>query len=244
VTTTTAAKTAAAKVAKAAATAAANAAYDRAHPSATYDPNSPHQTRFPRLIWPVNPLDQIVATTKTVAALAKIIAPVATGDANVAAAGVFTVAKTGVTDTQKVPYKPDGMYYSLSMDFALGKQDPKILKPFKRGVPKPALTAAETAESAWGRAWANPLVDPSTNALYLIRVRIDQLKIEPLMAGFTLKWTLPAGWLWADGHPATVSIEVVSNPLIIIRRVISPATLKAGTKGGFVASVVKMYPGY
>jgi hypothetical protein len=177
--------------------------------------------------------------------LSDIVAPIAIGEANVAAGGTYQISKTNVVDSQKVPYKPDGMYYSLDMTFALAKQDKAILATFKRSGPaKPALKPAQTAESAWGRWLGNPLVDPSTNSLYLIRVRITQLKIEPLMAGFTVHWTLPAGWLWADGGGSNTTVEVVSNPLVIIRRVMSPAVLTAGTSGGFVASVIDMYTGY
>jgi hypothetical protein len=221
--------------------AAANAKY--AQPNATYNPNNPKQTRFPRIIWPVNPLDQITSTSIKVNSLAVVVQPVPTGDANVAAAGVYTVSKTNVVDTQKVPYKPDGLYYSLDMDFALGLQDAKILRYYKvKGAPKPVLTADQ--KKNWGHWLGNPLVDPSTNAIYLIRVRITQHHIEPLMSGFVVKWTLPTGWRWADGHRALTTIEVVSNPLVIIRRCISPAKLTAGTKGGFVASVVRMVTGY
>lgn len=210
-----------------------------------YDPKSPKQTRFPRIIWPINPLDQIKVVSAQVTSLYNVVAPIPKSEGNVAAAGVFVVEKKGVTDTQKVPYKPDGQYYSLDIAFALAKQDQKVRTKFKRtAAPKPALTKEETAEDAWGRWRGSTLVNPSTSTLYLIRVRVNQLRIEPLLAGFKLRWTLPPGWLWADGYGSLTVVEVVSNPLVVIRRVISPTTLVKGTKGGFTCSVLTMYPGY
>jgi hypothetical protein len=210
-----------------------------------YDPKSPKQTRFPRIMWPVNPLDQIKSTSAQVEGLYNIVAPEPSLDANVAAAGIFIVQKKGVTDTQKIPYKPDGHYYSLDMDFALGHPDNKVKAKYGRtGAAVPPLTAEETADTAWGRWRGSSLVDPSTNTIYLVRVRVQQLRIEPLLAGFRLRWTKPPGWLWADGYATNTIVEVVSNPLVIIRRVISPTTLRAGTKGGFTCSVLTMYPGY
>jgi hypothetical protein len=209
-----------------------------------YDPRSPFQTRFPRLIWPVNPLDQIKAMTIKVESLVNIVTPTLREN-NAAAAGVFLVSKTGVTDTGKIPYKPNGDYYSMDLGFAIGKQDPVTVAGFKRTAgPAPPITPEEKLEANWGRAWTPSLVDPHTNTLYLVRCRVDQLRAEPLLAGFTLRWRVPPGWLFADGYGSITTVEVVSNPLVVIRRVFSPASLPKGTKGGFVVTVAKMYPGY
>lgn len=213
-------------------------------PKLHYDPKSKFQTRFPRIIWPVNPLSQIAATNATIAGIVQASAPTVSIDTGVASSATYIVNKTNVTDTQKQPYKPDGHYYSIDLKLAIGYQDKTVLAGFHRGVAKPALTADETDSDKWGRAWGNPLVDPSTNTLYLVKCTLQQLKIEPLLSGFKIRWTLPRGWLWADGYSALTTIETVSNPLVIIRRCISPNSLPKGTKGGFSASVVTMYPGY
>lgn len=233
------------QVAAAAASAARRPTYTKSAKPANEaeDPGSKKQTRFPRILWPVNPLDQITITSVKVNTLAAIVAPVPTGDANVAAAGSYQITKTNVVDTQKPGYKPDGLYYSLDMEFALDEQDPKVMAKYKvTGTQKPTLTADQ--KKNWGHWLGNPLVDPSTNTLYLIRVRITQHHIEPLMSGFVVRWVLPPNWRWADGHSALTTIEAVSNPLVILRRCVSPAVLPKGSTGGFVASVVRMVTGY
>lgn len=214
-------------------------------PNYKFNPKSKKQTRFPRIVWPVNPLSQIAATNVTIAGISKIVAPTVSADNGVAASATYLVSKKNVTDTQKVPYKPDGHYYSIDLKLAIDKQNSKVRAQYGRsGTQRPALTADETDDDQWGRSWGNPLVDPSTNTMYLVKCTITQLKIEPLLAGFNIRWKRPRGWVWADGYGSYTLIETVSNPLVVIRRVISPASLPKGTKGGFSASVVTMYPGY
>src|ERR1035437_10071464 len=43
--------------------------------------NPPKQTRFPRILWPVNPLDQIRNTSVRVDGIVNIVAPSLKGDA-------------------------------------------------------------------------------------------------------------------------------------------------------------------
>jgi hypothetical protein len=215
-----------------------------ANKSPVYDPSSKLQTRFPRILWPQNPLDQIAGVSVQIDKILNMVTP-SLSEYGVAAASVYTVAKTGVTDTEKIPYKPNGDYYSMDLGFAIGKQDAAVIGAFKRtDGPSPAITAEEKKEANWGRAWTPSLVDPHTNCLYLIRCRVQQLRMEPLLAGFTLRWRMPPGWLFADGFGTLTTVEAVSNPLVVIRRVFSPASLPKGTKGGFIVTVAKMYPGY
>jgi hypothetical protein len=132
-------------------------------------------------------------------------------------------------------FKPAGYYHHLAIDFSLGPQGDNV--------PSPAFaTDAEKEErDAWGTSWEKDLTDPRKNTIYMVRCTLTQLRVEPLLGGFILKWQRPSfAWKWMDGQTARTPVQVVSNPLIVTRLVLSPST--AITRGGFIVNVVAQYP--
>ena len=73
-----------------------------------------------------------------------------------------------------------------------------------------------------GRSFVNPLVSPVGNRLVQIRCSIAQYQVEPRVKGFRLDWFVPDGWSWRDGLGVTTYEQVVSNPLVVTRVMLSP----------------------
>jgi hypothetical protein len=133
-------------------------------------------------------------------------------------------------------FKPAGWYHHLAIDFSLGEQ--------ADNVPSPAFTTDdEKAErDAWGTSWEKDLVNPRMSTVYMVRCTLTQLRVEPLLGGFILKWARPTfGWKWIDGQTARTPVQVVSNPLVVTRLVLAPSTTIVNG-GGFVVSIVAQYP--
>ena len=132
-------------------------------------------------------------------------------------------------------FKPNGQYASISLDFALGPQG--------SNVPSPAFTTAAEQEERdnYGLYFGNPLVNPRKSTIYMVRATINLLRVEPLPGGLILKWLRPSsGWVWMDGQPGRTPVQVVSNPLVVIRLVQSPSTTI--TNSGFSCQIVAWYP--
>lgn len=148
-------------------------------------------------------------------------------------AAVKKIADTQVTGAPTgslVKFQPNGFYFSASLDFALAAQE--------YNVPSPALTAEEKTD--WGTGYGNPLVNPKKNCIYVVRVKLDQLRVDPMMGGFKLEWTVPAGWTKLDSLPMTHYVEAASNPLLVARKFLSPATPPANVV--FRVRVLSWYP--
>ena len=154
-----------------------------------------------------------------------------------AAAKAKTIADVKIV--AKLPpgqgFKPSGYYHHLALDFSLGPQG--------GNVPSPAFaTDAEKEErDAWGTSWEKDLINPRKSTVYMVRCTLSQLRVEPLLGGFILKWVKPAGWTWIDGQPARTPVQVVSNPLVVTRLVRSPSTTIVNG-GDFVVSIVAQFP--
>lgn len=112
-----------------------------------------------------------------------------------------------------VKFQPNGFYFEVVLDFALAKQG--------TNVPVPKLTPEEKAD--WGTGFGNPLVNPKRNCIYVVRARVDQLRVDPMIGGFRLKWIPPAGWVKADPLPLTHYLESASNPILLARKFRSPS---------------------
>lgn len=137
---------------------------------------------------------------------------------------------TGAAAGTLVKFQPNGFYFSVTLDFALAAQGSNH--------PSPVLTADEKAN--WGTGFGNPLVNPKKNCVYVVRAKIDQLRVDPMIGGFKIQWTAPVGWVKVDPLPLTMYVEASSNPLMISRKWRSPnATLKNVV---FRAKIVAWYP--
>lgn len=197
------------------------------------------QTSFGRqLAQAPTALDRLRSTQSSVQDLA---GAVASGGKGATAGTPAAIAKVlqDVKVVAKLPpgkgFNPSGYYHHIAVDFSLGPQG--------SNVPSPAFaTAAEKEErDAWGISWEKDLINPRKSTVYMVRCTLTQLRVEPLLGGFTLKWARPSsGWTWIDGQTARTPVQVVSNPLIVTRLVLSPSTTIA--KGGFVVNVVAQYP--
>jgi len=132
-------------------------------------------------------------------------------------------------------FKPNGQYYSVSIDFALGPQG--------TNVPSPAFTTDdEQAErDDWGQYFGNPLINPRKSTVYMVRATVDLLRVEPLPGGLILRWVRPVGWAWVDGQAVQIPVQVASNPVVMTRLILSPSTT-IPTGIGFTVSVVAWYP--
>ena len=132
-------------------------------------------------------------------------------------------------------FQPSGYYASLDMTFGLGPQGDNT--------PSPAFaTDDEKAErAAWGDTFEKDLTNPRKSCRYLVRVTVDQLRVEPLVGGYDLTWTLPTGWKWQDLLGNTTTHVVTSNPLVVMRLVQSPATA-AINNSGFSVTISGRYP--
>ena len=129
-------------------------------------------------------------------------------------------------------FNPSGYYHHITVDFSLGPQG--------SNVPSPAfVTDAEKEErDSWGTSWEKDLINPRKSTVYMVRCTLSQLRVEPLLGGFILKWARPSfGWTWIDGQTARTPVQVVSNPLVVTRLVLSPSTTIVNG-GGFVVSIV------
>ena len=208
--------------------------------------NIPVVTRFPRLLTPKNIADQMIFTTHRVEGIISSATPVASDLSGIVAEGsaLTPIKKGAAVSVPGNKYSPDGQYYSLIMDFALGNIQDKAAGQFMdpKFIRTPKLSADEIAN--WGTGWGNPLVDPSTQTPYLMRIRITQHRVEPLLSGFRYLITYPPLWQLVDGRPAWDWVEASSNPLIIIRIFISPDKIEKGYKQIFGASVTEMVTGY
>lgn len=148
-----------------------------------------------------------------------------------------TAKKADVTVSSK-PYTAAGYYYDVALDFALGAQRDKFVPSPPTNTPSPALTDDEKAE--WGRNWAKDLVNPKKDCVYHVRCKVTQMRFDPLIGGFRLKWVVPSGWRIIDGQPLTLYVEATSNPLCITRKVLSPnATIR---NAAFVVKVLQLFP--
>lgn len=90
-----------------------------------------------------------------------------------------------------------------------------------------------------GKSYGNPLVSPSPGIDYFIRVRLTQHQQDPLLQGFAIRWTAPAGWYWVDGLGDLTFDEATSNPLIVTRVIVSQSPV---VMGAFRAVVEAKYP--
>lgn len=214
----------------------------------------PVTTRFPRILTPVNPLDTIKNTRASMLFLQQNVVPKFTSEGNVAASGAFTIQTSGKNPVQPVPlgsgYKPQGHFYNLDMSFLYGNQN--IANKLRASVggefddefnnvgkAVPAIAAGTLPGSVIG----NPLTNPSTNSIYIVRIKISLLGGEPLLSGFVLVFQLPAGWRWVDGFGPLYTIECVSNPTVLDRVVLSPTVFTPGEQGQFDCAVKTMVPG-
>jgi hypothetical protein len=140
-------------------------------------------------------------------------------------------------------WEAKGYYYQVSLDFAIGintsSGDRWIPRPVKN-VPKPPLTDEE--KENWGLGYSNPLVNPKNWCEYFVRCQILQPTRDLLIGGFSLLWVAPPGWSFVDGQPLKMLVEVTSNPLVIIRKVMSPKTGEIPNNSTFRVSVLKVYP--
>lgn len=152
-------------------------------------------------------------------------------------------------------FNPAGYYYGISMDFALGPQGSNTpLKYDVNGDSSAAFVATDTdptqradAQAAldlerdeWGLHFGNPLVNPYSDTVYMIRATVSQLRVEPLLGGLILRWVRPVGWTWVDGQSTQIPAQVASNPLVMIRLCKTPTSKVHGA--GFQVSVRAQYP--
>lgn len=144
----------------------------------------------------------------------------------------------GASADAQYRYQPNGMYFSVAITFALAKQGTKSPSGGSQGTVSPALTTEEKAD--WGTGFGNPLVNPKKNAIYVVRATISQLRTDPMIGGFKLKWTAPAGWSRWDPLPMTMLVEASSNPLIISRKFKAPSTKVKNAV--FRCQVIGWYP--
>lgn len=166
---------------------------------------------------------------------------VASGGGGAAPGTAAAKAKTlaDVKIVAKLPkgqgFKPNGQYYSVSIDFALGPQGDNV--------PSPAFATDDEKEERdeWGQFFGNPLVNPRKSTVYMVRATVDLLRVEPLPRGLILRWVRPVGWTWVDGQAVQIPVQVASNPVVMTRLVRTPATTIASS--GFTVSVVAWYPG-
>ena len=136
-------------------------------------------------------------------------------------------------------YRSDGLYYGIDIGFAIARM------PTHGGVvtggpavPSPVLTQEE--KDNWGTGFCNPLVNPHKNCIYVVRAKISQLTVDPLIGGFKLQWVPPAEWGWADGLTRLMYVEATSNPLYVARLFRSP--LHTITNSVFRVLVLERYP--
>ena len=132
-------------------------------------------------------------------------------------------------------FNPAGYYHHLDINFALGPQG--------SNVPSPAFSTQDEKDErdAWGTIWQKDLINPRKSTVYMVRATLSQLRVEPLLGGFILHWVRPVGWVWVDGQSTDIPIQVASNPLVMIRLVLTPAV--AAINGvGFTVNVKKQYP--
>jgi hypothetical protein len=183
-----------------------------------------------------DPVVTIVKQAVKTTALAQPALPGTPGAAGSKTTTTTTIVKTTPSITGK-GFDPKGHYYNLDVSFALGdqKHGTGVVKP--AGPVKPALTADEKANI--GMSYGNPLVNPHGNCVYYVMLKLSQLKPEPLMGGFTLKWIAPPGWKWCDLLKDSYPVQTSSNPLVLIRSVISPPKPAKGT--GFQVQVIKAF---
>lgn len=131
-------------------------------------------------------------------------------------------------------FNPAGYYHHIAVDFSLGPQG--------NNVPSPAFTTQDEKDErdAWGTTWEKDLINPRKSTVYMVRATLSQLRVEPLVGGFILRWVRPVGWTWVDGQAVQIPVQVASNPLVMIRLVLSPSTTII--KAGFTVSVKAQYP--
>jgi hypothetical protein len=112
-------------------------------------------------------------------------------------------------------FRPNGFYHGVELDFAIGNPD-------RYGnTPLPAYTDDE--RETWGQGFGNPLVNPKRDCVYIVRATVSQLRTDPMVGGFKLRWEWPPGWRLIDGQPRIVLVECSSNPLYVERLFLSPA---------------------
>jgi hypothetical protein len=88
-------------------------------------------TRFPRLVTPKNIVDQLRFTTHTVEGLISSATPMPSSLSHVVAEGssLTPIKKGAAVSVPGNKYNPDGQYYSLTMDFALGCSVISVYRP-------------------------------------------------------------------------------------------------------------------
>lgn len=89
-----------------------------------------------------------------------------------------------------------------------------------------------------GESFSNPLTSAKADHVYYVRATITQHVADPPWQGFKLRWDRPDYWYWYDGLGMTTYEETISNPLVIVRRVHSPARLQ---KVRFKTTVLDKY---
>jgi hypothetical protein len=190
------------------------------------------RTSFSRQLSGPTLQDHVRVSTSKIQDLAGAVAPPPGTDA----AKAKTLADVKIVS--KLPkgqgFKPNGQYYSVSIDFALGLQG--------SNTPSPAFATADeqTERDEWGQFFGNPLVNPRKSTVYMVRATVNLLRVEPLPGGLILRWVRPVGWTWVDGQGVQIPVQVASNPVVMTRLVQTPATTVANA--GFTVSVVAWYP--
>jgi hypothetical protein len=121
----------------------------------------------------------------------------------------------------------------------------KVVKIVKKPKPKPVILRAKApvddqfdAELEFSPAYGTdagrtygPLsltpgaASPEGAKEFHCRIRITQHRVDPLLQAFKTLWEPPPGWTIADGCPATLYDEAISNPVYITRVYLTPATI-------------------
>ncbi|MGV0985002.1 MAG: hypothetical protein ACOYB2_10635 [Limnohabitans sp.] len=181
--------------------------------------NRPRDTAFGRLTNVNTVYSQLAATQKTANATAAAVKPKASSSSTTSSTKK-ELTISGTSTGTLVKFQPNGFYFGVKLDFALAKQEPfGSVTP----APSPGLSADEKAD--WGTGFGNPLVGPKKNCVYVVRATIDQLRVDPMIGGFKLKWVIPAGWRAMDPMPLDgMLVEASSNPILLARKFISPNT--------------------
>jgi len=180
---------------------------------------------------------QVAGVNARVAVVEKVVVPPPTTSTH----HTTTVIKRDVKIGGK-GYEAKGLYYQVSLEFALGINfnAGDIYTPDNvKNVPSPAIPPEERL--TWGTGWSNPLVNPRNWCRYHVKVEILQPTRGLLIGGFELLWGCPPNWKYIDGEPLKMLVEVTSNPLIIMRKVMSPKTGKI-PNSVFTCAVLKTYP--
>lgn len=92
-----------------------------------------------------------------------------------------------------------------------------------------------------GATFTEPMINPAGDRIYQFRLRFRQhVDDRDLLAGVAIRWDLTGGWAFADGLPATLYDECISNPMVVTRAVRSPA---APLSAAFRLVVMAIYRG-